>query len=112
MGGSFDLPHAETHAIVLPHAAAFNRDAAPDALGRVARALSAPDAAEGLHDLAVRLGAPTALRDLGLDLAALDHAADLAVASPYWNPRAVDRAGVRRLLDDAYHGRRPYREVN
>ena len=107
LGGSFNTPHAETHAVVLPHVAAFNRGAAPGALGRVAQALSAPDAAEGLHDLAVRLGAPTSLRELGLKASSLDRAADLAVSSPYWNPRTVDRAGVRQLLDDAYHGRRP-----
>ena len=110
LGGSFDMPHADTHAVVLPHVAAFNRGAAPGALGRVAQALSAPDAAEGLYDLAVRLGAPTSLRDIGLEASSLDRAADLAVAAPYWNPRAVDRAGVRRLLDDAYHGRRPSNE--
>ena len=112
LGGSFGMPHAETHAVILPHAAAFNRDAAPGALSRVARALSAPDAADGLYDLAVRLSAPTSLRDIGFDASSLNRAADLAVASPYWNPRAVDRAGVRRLLDDAYYGRRPSREAN
>ena len=112
LGGSFDMPHAETHAVVLPHVAAFNRGAAPVALGRVAGALSALDAAEGLYDMAVRLGAPTSLRDLGLKASSLDRAADLAVSSPYWNPRIVDRAGVRQLLDDAYQGRRPSREAS
>ena len=112
LGGSFDLPHAETHAVVLPHAAAFNREAAPAALGRAARALSAQDAAEGLFDLAVGLNAPTSLREIGLDESSLDRAADLAIASPYWNPRAVDRVGIRRLLGDAYHGRRPSRKAN
>ena len=112
LGGSFGTPHAETHAVVLPHVAAFNRPAAPSALQRVAQALSAPDAAEGLYDLAVRLGAPTSLREIGLEASSLDRAADLAVAAPYWNPRVVDRAGVRRLLDDAYLGRRPSAEAN
>jgi alcohol dehydrogenase class IV len=112
LGGSFDMPHAETHAVVLPHVAAFNRQAAPEALRRVAQALSARDAAEGLYDLAATLGAPTSLRQIGLDASSLDRAADLAVASPYWNPRTVDRAGVRELLDDAYQGRRPSTKVN
>ena len=112
LGGSFNTPHAETHAIVLAHVAAFNRGAAPSALRRVAEALSVPDAAEGLYDLAVRLGAPTSLREIGLEPFSLDRAADLAMASPYWNPRTVDRAGVRQLLDDAYQGRRPSPEVN
>ena len=112
LGGSFGTPHAETHAVVLPHVAAFNRPAAPNALKRVAQALSAPDAAEGLYDLAVRLDAPTSLRDIGLEASSLDRAADLAVASPYWNPRVVDRVGVRQLLEDAYWGARPSAEAN
>ena len=112
LGGSFGTPHAETHAVVLPHVAAFNRRAAPSALQRVAHALSAPDAAEGLYDLAVRLGTPTSLREIGLEASSLDQAADLAVAAPYWNPRTVDRAGVRQLLDDAYQGRRPSAEAS
>ena len=111
LGGSFDMPHAETHAVILPHAAAYNRRAAQVALDRAAAALSAQDAAEGLYDLAVKLGAPTSLRDLGFESSSLDRAADLAVASPYWNPRVVDRAGVRQLLDDAYQGCRPSREA-
>ena len=66
LGGSFGLPHAETHTIVLPHAMAYNAAAAPWAMARIATALGAADAAMGLHDLAGRLGAPRALRDLGM----------------------------------------------
>ena len=107
LGGSFDLPHAETHAVVLPHAAAYNAPAAPDAMAKVARALGAPEAAAGLFDLAKTAGAPLALRDIGMPESGLDRAADLAVADPYWNPRPIDRAAIRALLDDAWHGRRP-----
>jgi alcohol dehydrogenase class IV len=111
LGGSFDLPHAQTHAVVLPHAVAYNAGAAPDAMKRVARALESGDAAQGLFDLERQAGGPTALRDIGMPEAGLDHAADLVIAEPYWNPRPVDRAGIRGLLDDAWHGRRP-RTVN
>ncbi len=107
VGGTFGLPHAETHTIVLPHATHYNRDAAPEAMAAVARALGADSAAGGLFDLALRIGAPTALRDLGLEEENLDRAADIATAAPYYNPQPVDRDGVRRLLDDAFHGRRP-----
>jgi maleylacetate reductase len=48
-----------------------------------------------------------ALRDLGMPGDALDRAADLAAQSPYWNPRPIEREGIRKLLDDAWHGRRP-----
>ena len=107
LGGSFDLPHAETHAVVLPHAVAYNAPAAPEAMSRVARALGASDAAQGLFDLAQSIGAPTTLREIGMPETGLDRAADLATQSPYWNPRPIERAGLRALLDDAFHGRRP-----
>jgi alcohol dehydrogenase class IV len=107
LGGSFDLPHAETHTVILPHAAAFNASAAPQALQRVARALGADAAGPGLFDMNVALGAPTSLKAIGLSESDLDKAAEIATAAPYWNPRPVDRDAVRALLDDAFHGRRP-----
>ena len=107
LGGTFNLPHAQTHTCVLPHALAYNANSAPGAMTRIARALGARKAAAGIHDLAVRNGAVVALRDLGLAQRDLDRAADLAVASPYPNPRPVERAAIRSLLDDAWHGRRP-----
>ncbi len=107
LGGTFDLPHAETHTVVLPHAAAYNAPAAPEAMARVARALGVPDAPQGLYDLAKGLGAPIALQDIGMPEAGLDRAADLATANPYWNPRPIERNAIRALLDDAFWGRRP-----
>ncbi len=107
LGGTFNLPHAETHTIVLPHATAYNRAAAPEAMSRISRALGGGDAAKGLHDLAKRLGAPVALRALGVKEADLDRAADIATREPYPNPRPVDRAGVRQLLQDAWAGSSP-----
>ena len=107
LGGSFDLPHAEVHTIVLPHATAYNRAGAPVAMARITRALDAEDAAEGLFDLAASLGAKLRLADLGLREEDLDRAADLAIESPYPNPTPITRDGIRALLDDAFHGRRP-----
>ncbi len=107
LGGTFNLPHAETHAIVLPHATAYNAAAAPEAMARIARALGAGEAASGLHDLARRIGAPLALKDIGMPEDGLDRAADIAVSSPYPNPRPLDRAAIRHLLDNAWHGRAP-----
>jgi alcohol dehydrogenase class IV len=109
LGGSFGLPHAETHSIVLPHAVAFNAEAAPDAVARAARALGRPEAALGLYDLARSVGAPAGLKDIGMNEAYLDRAADLAVQSPYWNPRPVERDAVRALLQDAWSGTPPRR---
>jgi alcohol dehydrogenase class IV len=107
LGGSFDLPHAETHTLLIPQAAAYNRQASAEAMARIARALGADDAPTALFDLAVTLGAEMRLRAFGLSEADLDRAAALATEDPYHNPRPVTREGVRALLQDAYDGRRP-----
>ncbi|MHB9835895.1 maleylacetate reductase [Paraburkholderia terrae] len=107
LGGTFNLPHAETHTIVLPHALAYNRAAAPHAMQRIARALHADDAAQAVFDLALDNGAPIALKDIGMKEGDIDVALDLALKSPYWNPRAVEREPLRALLENAYEGRRP-----
>ena len=108
LGGSFNLPHAETHTVILPHAAAYNSAAAPEAMRRVRRALGdAKNAAAALYALARRLQAPKGLKELGLKAEDLDRAADLATQNPYYNPRPVTRDGVRALLEQAFHGRPP-----
>jgi len=107
LGGTFDLPHAETHTSVLPHATAYNASAAPEAMARIARALDAPDAAQGLYDLAGQLGAPRSLRELGMPEAGIERAADLAVANPYRNPRPIERDAIRTLIARAWAGDPP-----
>ncbi|VDS07520.1 Maleylacetate reductase [Paracoccus haematequi] len=107
LGGSFDLPHAETHAVILPHALAFNAVAVPDLLAPVTELFGHGDPGLGLWHFARDAGAPLALRDLGLKEADLDRAADLASANPYWNPRPVTRDGIRGLLQAAWAGDRP-----
>jgi maleylacetate reductase len=76
-------------------------------MSRIARALSASSAAQGLYDLAASLGAPTSLAALGLNASDLDRAADIAVQNPYYNPRPITREGIRALLQDAFEGKRP-----
>jgi maleylacetate reductase len=107
LGGTFNLPHAETHTIVLPHAIAFNREAAPEAMHIAADALGVHDAARGVYDLAARLATPLALKDIGMPANGLDRAARLATENPYYNPRPVEYSGVRRLLENAFYGERP-----
>jgi alcohol dehydrogenase class IV len=107
LGGTFDLPHAETHTIVLPHAMAYNAPAVPEAAARVARALGAADAARGLYDLARALNARLALRDIGMPQDGIDKAADLAVTNAYWNPRPLARDAIRDLLARAWAGEAP-----
>jgi maleylacetate reductase len=107
LGGSYNLPHAETHTVILAHAVQYNRDAAPKAMVRITLALEGADAAGGLYDLAKAIGAPLALRDLGMKESALDEAAQLATQNPYYNPRPIERAAIRQLLQDAWEGNRP-----
>jgi alcohol dehydrogenase class IV/protocatechuate 3,4-dioxygenase beta subunit len=107
LGGSFDLPHAETHTVVLPHAMAYNAPAVPDVMRRIADALGVPDAPGGVYDLVASLGGPTSLRDLGMPESGLPRAAELATSTPYPNPRELTTGGIAELLAGAWHGRRP-----
>jgi maleylacetate reductase len=109
LGGAYDLPHAETHTVILPHVVAFNEPAIPEVMERVAGALGSDlGSATGLYALIEKLGAPTALKDVGMKEENLDEAVGLVLdAVPEDNPRTVDEAGVRGILDGAYTGRRP-----
>jgi maleylacetate reductase len=107
VGALFDLPHAETHAVLLPHTIAYNAPAAREAIGRAARALGAREAADGLFELSAKLGAPGSLAEIGMPEDGIDKAAELATKNPYWNPRPVEQAGIRDLLRRAWSGERP-----
>lgn len=107
LGGGFNLPHAETHAVVLPHAAGYNAAAAPLAMAKIAAALDADDAPSGLFHLARAAGAPAGLKDIGLKESDLPRAADLALGNPYHNPAPLERGRLERLLLDAFHGNPP-----
>jgi alcohol dehydrogenase class IV len=105
--GGFGLPHAETHSIVLPHAVRYNRDAAPEAMARISRAIETAEPATGLFDLGSKLAIPMRLADIGMKEADLERAARIAAEAPYPNPRKVEYEPVLALLRDAYRGLRP-----
>jgi maleylacetate reductase len=108
LGGSFDLPHAPTHAVLLPHVTSFNAAAAPVELAAVSRALEVSgDPGAALYDFAAALGAPLRLADFGFTDADADRAAEIAVRVPYANPRPFDAADILRLLKAAVRGDRP-----
>ena len=107
LGGSYGLPHAETHAVLLPHVMAYNAAGAPEAMARIAKALGVTDAPTGVYDLATRLGAPTSLAQIGLDEAYVRQAAAQATTKPYPNPRELTADGVVALLYEAWRGERP-----
>ena len=106
-GGTFNTPHAETHTILLPHSVAYNAGARPGATRRIADALGVNDAATGLFDLAGGLGAPTALKDIGVRKVDLDEAVAVTLEKPINNPEPVTRERVRALLENAWHGHPP-----
>jgi maleylacetate reductase len=107
VGGGFNLPHAETHAIILPHALAYNAVAVPDAIARLGRALHVVDPVNALFDLARSVAAPAALKDLGMPEAGVQQAVDEVLRNPYWNPRPLDRFALTALLKHAWAGERP-----
>ena len=107
LGGAFDLPHSETHTIVLPHALAYNAAAVPKAVDAVSRALAVEDAPRGIFDLAGQVGAPRGLKELGMPESGIDKATDIALANPYWNPRPLERSGIRGLIARAWAGEEP-----
>jgi maleylacetate reductase len=107
LGGSFNLPHAETHTIILPHALAYNAMAAPRAMERIAHALGGTSAPQAVFDLAKANGARLALKDIGMNESDLDSACAITLQNQYPNPRPPDRSAIRQLLQDAYEGTRP-----
>jgi alcohol dehydrogenase class IV len=108
LGGAFDLPHAQTHAVVLPYVLALNGPVAPAAEGRIADAFGSPDALSGLVALREELDAPRALRDYGLPRDVIcEAAAALVGVVPPSNPRRLGEADLRALLEAAWAGADP-----
>lgn len=106
-GGSFGTPHAETHTVLLPYSIAYNSKAVAAGTAKLAQALGCSDAADGLQQLAKRLGAPSNLAQLNIKKDDLDEAARITLANPLQNPEPVSVENVRHLLDCAYEGTPP-----
>ncbi|KAI9376671.1 hypothetical protein BJX61DRAFT_530679 [Aspergillus egyptiacus] len=100
LGGSFNLPHAETHTAVLPHAISYNAPNIPEAMKKLAEVLpeSNGDAIHGLNVLLEKLKVKRGVKDFGMKEEDIDKAADIAVSNPYWNPRPIERAPIRELI--------------
>ncbi len=107
LGGRYDLPHAETHAALLPHVVAFNEPVLGPLAARMAVAVGVGRASTGLYELASRLGLPLALSELGMPPEAVDEVAKEVAAAPPPNPRPVDQAALRSLLRAAWEGEGP-----
>ena len=107
LGGTFDLPHAQTHAIILPHAIHYNAAAVPELLAPVSELLGGKAPGLALWDFAKGLDAPVALRDLGMPEEGIARAIEIALQKPYWNPREITAEGLQALLQDAWAGNAP-----
>jgi alcohol dehydrogenase class IV len=110
LGGSFNLPHAQTHTVMLPHATAYNAPATPEAMRRIARALGTANAANGIFDLARSLAAPTSLWELGMPEAGIETAVREVMQDQYWNPRPLKQDAMRAMLTRAWNGESPKEE--
>ena len=104
LGGAFDLPHAETHAILLPHALAFNAPSVPEAISALSRAMEVGDPVRALLDLQEACRVPRSLKALGMPADGVGQATELALSKPYRNPRPIDEASIRGVLNAAYEG--------
>lgn len=107
LGGTLDLPHAETHTIMLPHSLAYNYRAAPEAMRRIESAMGSQHAATGLYEFVATLGLPTGLRDIGMQERDIERVCDVAMTQPYRNPREIERDAIMRLLRRAWEGGTP-----
>jgi maleylacetate reductase len=108
VGGMLDLPHAETHAVLLPYTAAYNRDAAADAMKTAAEVLDVEDVPTELLSIARTVGAPLSLRELGVREPDLPRAVEAALERPYPNPAPLTFDRITQLLDAAFLGNADY----
>ncbi|KAF8861461.1 putative maleylacetate reductase [Acephala macrosclerotiorum] len=106
LGGSFNLPHAETHTVILPHALSYNAPAIPEVMEKLADVFpgSEGDAVKGLNILLEKLKVEKSLKAFGMKQEDVDKAADIAVEKPYKNPRVVERDPIRELIRRAWAG--------
>ena len=100
--GGLGLPHAEAHAVILPHVTRFNLAAAPEANARLAEALGSSDPAASVAAMLKQFPIPQRLRDIGFDAGKADFVAGEIAAQAIKSPRPVSAAEVRELLGAAY----------
>lgn len=107
LGGTFDLPHAPTHTVVLPHALAYNAPAIPQEISVLARIFDSAQPWLALHTMIKALGGPASLQAIGMRADGIDHAAHLIQKNAYQNPRAPEIGAIERMLKRAFDGEAP-----
>jgi alcohol dehydrogenase class IV len=111
VGGLLDLPHGVINGVLLPHVIRFNADADPQPYREIAAALGIVDPrtpateaalalADRIEQLAVRVGVPRGLAQLGVSVDDLPRlaAAALQDACMTTNPRQADAAQIQALF--------------
>ena len=106
LGGSYNMPHAETHTIILPHALAYNAPEIPEVMEKLATVFpeSNGNAVHGLNVLLTKLKVKRGLKEFGFKEKDIDDAAKRATCNPYWNPRSVEESPIRELIRRAVMG--------
>jgi len=106
LGGSFNLPHAETHTVVLPHALAYNAPKTPKAMELLAEALpgSDGDAVKGLNLLLDKLEMPRDLARYGMQEKDIDVGVQQALSNVYSNPRGIEEKALREMIRRCWKG--------
>lgn len=108
LGGTFNLPHAQTHATILPYVLAFNAGSAPESEKRMAEAFDADSALAGLQLLRTATVAPQSLSTLGFDERDIPQAVELSLSAiPESNPRTPTEDNLTTLFRAALEGRNP-----
>lgn len=110
LGGTYNLPHAEAHAISLAYSVHYNRNADVEAMTKLAQALGGEDhtqVGQLIYALNQKLNIPMALKDIGLPEDGPQTVARIVCDSPYYNPRAYDYPELEALLQRAYQGLPP-----
>ncbi|SER79610.1 maleylacetate reductase [Psychrobacillus sp. OK032] len=109
LGGTFNLPHAATHTVILPHVVTYNQKFAPDAMKAIASAWNTAEENLGgvIFDFILSLQAPISLKKIGMYQQDLAKATELTTKNPYYNPRPIKKEAIAELLNNAYEGKRP-----
>lgn len=106
LGGTYNLPHAQTHAVVLPRVLALNAPFAPSAMDRIGHALGSSDPIGSFNSLYEQLDAPQALKDYGYTEASINESIELILpVIPASNPRQITPDLMRELLESAWSGK-------
>lgn len=106
LGGLFNLPHSEMHAIILPHVLAYNEPAIPETMRRLRRAMETESPIAALSEMKDMAGLPRSLAEIGMPAEGIERAVDVTFEQPCWNPRELDRSSIHCLINDAYFGKR------